>query len=462
MAISTSIHQPDIEERLARIFQKLGIQRAHVAAGYAAHAVALVSARPDLVSSLALVCPSRFDAGPLGPLGRRVLYIHGDRGGQAALAPKVVATLTEATVVTLHDYADALWSDAFADRPGETASALLAFLAEMSRDGSVVPIRLPEGVGEAAGIRFHVQGSGPPVVLLPLNLARSQWDQVAPVLAQQYCTITLSGSFLGFVPFLEERMRGGYNAVVRALVDAAEPRPGESLLEVGCGSGTIARWLARYTAGANEITAVDVNSYLLREATSLAKAEGIADRITFREGNAEALALPDNSVDVSLSFTVMEEVDADRMLREMIRVTKPGGRVGVVVRATDMQLWTNLSLHPELLAKVKSAPGGGAADHGCADASLYARFRAAGLHDLNMGPQLATNTPEHGAELLRNVSARILQALVEEEAEECRVVLARSIDDGTFLWTDPYHTAVGRKGRAGEEDATLQFERSLI
>jgi SAM-dependent methyltransferase len=283
------------------------------------------------------------------------------------------------------------------------------------------------------------------VVLLPLNLARSQWDQLVPVLAQQYCTITLSGAFLGFVPILEERMRGGYNAVVRALVDAAGPRPGDTLLEVGCGSGAIARWLARYTAGANEITAVDVNGYLLREATFLARAEGLADRITFLECNAEALALPDNSVDVSLSFTVMEEVDADRMLQEMIRVTKPGGRVGVLVRAADMQLWTNLPVRPELLAKIKSSPSAGAADQGCADVSLYQRFRAAGLHELSMGPQLATHKLADGAEFLRLFAMRILHGLVGEEAEECRAVLTRAIDDGTFLWADPYHSAVGRK-----------------
>src|SRR5438034_351189 len=105
MAISTSIHQPAVEERLSRLFEELGIQRAHVAAGYAAHAVALVSACPELVSSLSLVCPSRFDAEPLRALGPRVLYIHGDRGGNAAIVPRVVATLTEARIVTLQDYA---------------------------------------------------------------------------------------------------------------------------------------------------------------------------------------------------------------------------------------------------------------------------------------------------------------------------------------------------------------------
>src|SRR5439155_13340078 len=118
--------------------------------------------------------------------------------------------------------------------------------------------------------------------------------------------------------------------------------------------------------------------------------------------------------------------------REMIRVTKPGGWVGAVVRAADMQFWTNLPLRPELLAKVKSSPSAGAADNGCADESLYQRFRAAGLHELRMGPQLATHKPQDGVEYQRLFALRILQGLVGEEAKECRVVLARSIDDGTF------------------------------
>jgi hypothetical protein len=114
-----------------------------------------------------------------------------------------------------------------------------------------------------------------------------------------------------------------------------------------------------------------------------------------------------------------------------------------VVRAADRQFWTNLALRSDLLAKIKSAPSAGAADHGCADASLYQRFRAAGLRDLKMGPQLATHRPEQGVEFLRNFSARILHALVGDEPEECRALLARSIGDGTLLWADPYHCAVG-------------------
>jgi ubiquinone/menaquinone biosynthesis C-methylase UbiE len=49
-----------------------------------------------------------------------------------------------------------------------------------------------------------------------------------------------------------------------------------------------------------------------------------------QEGNAEALPFPANQFDVTVACTVLEEGDANRMLAELVRVTKPGGRVGVI------------------------------------------------------------------------------------------------------------------------------------
>ena len=172
----------------------------------------------------------------------------------------------------------------------------------------------------------------------------------------RYTTIVLGGAFLGIIPSLEERMRGGYRGVVRSLVEAAAIQPGQSIVEVGCGSGAVARWLARFTGGANPIRAVDVNDYLLREATALTSSVGLLDRITFEHGDAESLPIPNDSVDVTVSFTVMEEVDADRMLAEMVRVTRPGGRVGIVVRATDMRPWVNISVGSALMTAIETVP----------------------------------------------------------------------------------------------------------
>ena len=262
-----------------------------------------------------------------------------------------------------------------------------------------------------------MRGAGPPLVLLPLDLSPGQWEPLIPALSAQYCTITLGGALLGSVASLEERGRSGYIAVIRALLDALAIVPGESVLEVGCGSGVIMRELARRTAGANRLIGRDMNPYLLREAQALARREGLLDHIDFGEGRAEALPLPDGGVDVAFSSTVFEEGDADLMLSEIVRVTRPGGPIGIVVRAVDMPFWVNLPLDPALKAKV-DAPGvigGGMAPQGCADASLYRRLHALGLPGLKCFPQLVSVVP--GSERIERYQHQILAALTPSEAE---------------------------------------------
>jgi SAM-dependent methyltransferase len=283
------------------------------------------------------------------------------------------------------------------------------------------------------------------LLLLPLSLARSQWDPIVHDLAQRYTTIVAGGAFLGMVPTLEARMRGGYQTVVRNVLDATRVQPGESILEVGCGSGAVARHLARWTSDQNQITAIDVNTYLLREAADLTRQHGLDERITYQVGDAQSLPLPSASFDVTVSFTVMEEVDADRMLSELVRVTRPGGRVGVVVRATDMTPWFNLDLPPGVRRAAESVGGAGAEEHGCSDASLYRRFVAAGLRDLVIGPQYGADNAERSPERLRVFSGRIAQGLEPDAARQFRDAVKSATSAGTMAWAEPYHCAVGRR-----------------
>ena len=164
--------------------------------------------------------------------------------------------------------------------------------------------------------------------------------------------------------------------------------------------------------------------------------------ITFQPGNAEALPFRDDSFDVVLSTTVMELLDADRMLREMIRVSKPGGRVGVIVRAVDMRSVANLPLPAELKVKVESLPNGVAGERGCADVSLYRRFHQVGLGDVRMFPQLATYSD---SKRLHDVQERILGALSPEEAQAWTVAVNQAAAEGTFFMALPFHCAVGTK-----------------
>lgn len=190
-----------------------------------------------------------------------------------------------------------------------------------------------------------------------------------------------------------------------------------------------------------------MNNYLLREAASLARAEGLGQDIIFREGDAEGLPFASESFDVTLSFTVMEEVDADRMLAEMMRVTRRGGRIGVVVRAIDLPRFLNVSLPPDLEARVlaMSAPRMGVAGRGCADTTLYRRFVNAGLVDLEMGPQLAPEAAERSVRQLPEYADRIAQALPAMDARQFRDAIANAVHDNTLIYAQPYHCAVGTK-----------------
>jgi hypothetical protein len=316
-----------LADRLAQVLDHLGIERAHFAGSMLADVTGFAQAHSDRVASLTLVCPPRVDPGPLRGLGARLLIIAGDQGRPAAMVHKAVKSLPEANLVLLPGYFSPPWADPVADH---TAAIEIALLDLVSRDRSQKNTLQSGGPrGTVAGITYRVQGAGAPLVLLPLSLAPSQWEPLMSRLSTRCRTVVLGGPELGFLAMLESRGHtAGYLSLIRRIVDRVKLRPGEVVLEVGCGSGVLDRWLARYTTQANRIIGTDVNRYLLREAKALAIAERLGDIIAFEEGDAEALPLPDNHVDAALSFTVLEEGNADRMLSELVRVTKPGGRGG--------------------------------------------------------------------------------------------------------------------------------------
>ena len=431
-----------VEACLAELLDQLGIPAAHFAGRGSADLKVFLSQHPERVASLTVLCPAVLDTRTLALMGERLLVVTGDRGPGARRVQAGLPELPKATAVVLDDYAGLTWSDIAAERGDSIAAAMQEFLAH--RDA--LPLAgLPEQEGEIAGISYRVRGAGAPLVLLPLDLSPGQWEPLIPALAARYCTITLGGALLGSVASLEERGRSGYMAVVRGLLDALAIVPGESVLEVGCGSGVIMRELARRTAGANRLIGRDMSPYLLREARALARREGLLDYIDFGKGRAEALPLPDGAVDVALSSTVFEEGDAELMLSEIVRVTRPGGRVGITVRAIDMPFWVNLPLAAALKAKV-DAPGiigGGAAPKGVADMSLYRRLAALGLTGLKCFPQLVSVVP--GSERIERYQQQILAALTPAEAETWQQAVAAAKADGTFFIAQAYHCAVGTK-----------------
>jgi len=430
-----------VADRLVQLLDHLKIERAHFAASMLADVTGLAQAYPERIASLTLVCPPRVDRS-LHILGNRLMIIAGDRGRPATMVRDAIKNLSEATVIWLPGYFSPPWADAVADWSPEVESALLSFLSTDSLQPNKEALGNTQGT--VADISYQSQGEGPPLVLLPLSLASSQWDPLLSRLSSRYRTIALGGPELGFLAMLESRGRAtGYLSVLRRMIDVVQPRAGEVVLEVGCGSGVLDRWLARCTSQANPIIGIDVNRYLVREAKALAIQEGLADIITFQEGDAEALPLSDEHVDVALSFTVLEEGNADRMLAELVRVTKPGGRVAVIVRALDIPWVVNVPVRPELKSKVQT-PRGFVGTEGCADASLYRRFQQTGLKCLEMFPQLAAFEQAETSQA-QFAHGAILSALTPEEIQEWHTAMTQAVADGTYFIAQPFHCAVGKK-----------------
>lgn len=113
--------------------------------------------------------------------------------------------------------------------------------------------------------------------------------------------------------------------IAENLVRAAEVRAGERVLDVAAGQGNAAIAAARRFA---DTTAVDYATNLLAQGRDRAAVEQVA--VTFTEGDAEKLQFPDGSFDVTLSTVgVMFAPDQERAAAELLRVTRPGGRIGL-------------------------------------------------------------------------------------------------------------------------------------
>jgi len=109
----------------------------------------------------------------------------------------------------------------------------------------------------------------------------------------------------------------------------AQLKPGEAVLDLGSGGGVDVLLSARRVGPAGKVYGLDMTDEMLALANENKRRAGI-ENVEFLKGEIENIPLPDNSVDVIISNCVINlSADKDRVLREALRVLKPGGRFAV-------------------------------------------------------------------------------------------------------------------------------------
>jgi arsenite methyltransferase len=129
----------------------------------------------------------------------------------------------------------------------------------------------------------------------------------------------------------------------------AKLNPGDTVLDLGSGGGIDVLLSARRVGPAGKAYGLDMTDEMLALARENQRKAGVTN-VEFLKGEIENIPLPNNSVDVIISNCVINlSADKDRVLREALRVLKPGGRFAVsdvVVRGVvpaevrrSMELW---------------------------------------------------------------------------------------------------------------------------
>ena len=225
------------------------------------------------------------------------------------------------------------------------------------------------------------------------------------------------------------------------------------VLALGCGTGVEVRALRRHPEFRGEIVGVDHSPKLLDEARRRTAAEGLADGVEYRVGNACELDLPDAGFDIILAHTLLSHVAQPlTVVREAQRVVRPGGVVaifdgdyasltfaypdlGLARRVEDalLELFVNSPRVMRDLPRLLRQAGLELVE---ATADAYADIGVAGF----FGNMVET----YGALL---TEAAILPGA---EIDAWRTEQTRAMADGTFFGASNYYTYLARRPASNE------------
>ncbi len=138
-----------------------------------------------------------------------------------------------------------------------------------------------------------------------------------------------------FAPMLDHSLRLRYRDVAETLAPFGLS-PDQTVLDLGCGSGTFTVEMARMVGEQGIVYAVDLQYPMLEETQSRLDDADLADRVRLHHCGAYNLPLPDNSCDLAVMIATLSQVpDKPAVLFELRRVLKPGARLAISEELPD-------------------------------------------------------------------------------------------------------------------------------
>jgi SAM-dependent methyltransferase len=210
---------------------------------------------------------------------------------------------------------------------------------------------------------------------ITLVILRITWDSYRTVRGDMRLERTGEGIVIHNAGLYDRRMRARTRGRERAFRDEvarlAALEPGEDVLDVGCGTGTLALAAKRRVGSEGSVHGVDPSEEMVERARRKARRSGLD--VGFSTGFAQTMPVPDAAFDVVLASLVLHQLPADSLadaFAEVRRVLRPEGRL--------------------LIVEIDPAAGGdGPTPHAHGHFDLGAvidRLRAAGFRDLDSGP----------------------------------------------------------------------------
>ncbi len=214
------------------------------------------------------------------------------------------------------------------------------------------------------------------------------------------------------------------------LLEHVNPRLGDHVIDIACGTGTVARQAAPHVGEIGAVVGVDINPHMIAVARSLPLPLGAA--IDWREASALSLPVPDESFDLALCQSGLQFIP-DRLgaLREMYRALKLGGRVAISVMSAVEQnpvqniVWPTIARHLDTPLETLT-PAFTLGDAG----ELSMLLEEAGFSDVTVTPRSYTIRQPHSPNLVATIFASCAGVLPKFAAmnEEERTALAQAAE----------------------------------